>query len=54
MAVDAFFPQLGIDAKIGVTWTIDFFHLFNVDVVLSISVDWVELKSVFGTKLTSF
>ena len=31
-----------------------FFHLRNVDGVLSISVDWVELKSVFLCLIDKF
>ena len=51
MAVDAFFHDWVLMPKLQ---KLGQFAFFNVDGVLSISVDWVELKSVFFlAKLTS-
>ena len=47
-AVDAFFHDWVSMPKLEKLGQLTCFHLLNVDGVLSISVDWVELKSCFS------
>ena len=54
MAVDAFFHDWVKMPKLEKLGQLTFFHLFNVDGVLSISADWVELESVFLCKIDKF
>ena len=54
MAVDAFFHDWVLMPKLEKLGQLTFFHLLNVDGVLSISVDWVELKSVFLCQIDMF
>ena len=54
MAVDAFFHDWVLMPKLKKLGQIAFFHLFNVDGVLSISVDWVEIKFVFLCQINKF
>ena len=54
MALDAFFHDWVLMPKLEKLGQLTFFHLLNVDGVLSISVDWVELKSVFLCQIDKF
>ena len=54
MAVDAFFHDWVLMPKLEKLGQLTFFHLRNVNGVLSISVDWVELKSVFLCQIDKF
>ena len=54
MAVDAFFHDWVLMPKLKKLGQLTFFHLLNVDGLLSISVDWVELKSVFLCQIDKF
>ena len=54
MAVDAFFHDRVLMPKLEKLGQFAFFHLFNVDGVLSISVDWVEIKFVFLCQINKF
>ena len=54
MAVDVLFRGWVLMLKLEKLGQLTFFHLLNVDGVLSISVDWVELKSAFLCQIVKF
>ena len=54
MAVVAFFRVWVSMPKFKKVGQLIFFHLQDVDGVLSISADWVELESVFLCKIDKF
>ena len=54
MTVDAFFHDWVLMLKLEKLGQLTFFHLLNVDGVLSLSVDCVELKSVFLSQIDKF
>ena len=54
MALDAFFQDWVLMPKLEKLGQLIFVHSLKVDGVLSMSVDWVELKSVFLCQIDKF
>ena len=54
MAVVALFHDCVLMPKLEKLGQLTFFHLLNVDGVLSISVDWLKLKSISWCQIYEF